>query len=120
MRPAKAGGYRARITFYGPPASETLDTIGQPVDTPTFVAGPFWARVQPLVGHELVAAKQVKAQALFKVEMRFQGTSVVLSPLNWFLMNGRTFGIFDLKNVEERNRRYIFSAYEIQQGAASV
>ncbi len=100
-----------------PPVSETLDSYADPSGTATTV-GTFWAAIKPLLGHELVAAKQIKAQAEFNVELRYQGTSVVISPLHWFTMNGRSFGIFNIRNIEQRNRRYIFGAYEIQMGGA--
>ena len=117
MRPARAGRYRQRITIYAPAVTETLDTYGQPNGTPVTV-GTFSARVIPLTGHELVAARQLVAQAEFDVEMRWQGSSVVISPLNWFTMNGREFGIFNVRNVEERDRRYRFGAFERQMGNA--
>jgi len=94
--------------------TETFDSFGQPVQSWTTV-GTFWAEVIPLTGHELVAAKQVKAQATVKIKMRYQGSSVKVSPENRLLLNGRMFGLFDVKNVEERNRRYEMTAYEIQQ-----
>lgn len=115
MRPTPAGKYRQRITLLAPSASESLDAYAEPLVNPITV-GTFWARVTPLSGHELVSAKQVKAQATFKVSMRYQGSSVIVSPLHQFSMNGRTFGIFDVKNVEERDRRYEFTAFEIQTG----
>jgi len=117
MRPIRVGEHRQRITLSDPATPETFDSFGQPVVT--YVAiGTFWAFVRPLVGHELVAAKQVKAQASISIRIRWQGSSVVITPLTRATMNGRTFGLFDVRNVEERNRSYEMVAYEIQQGAS--
>jgi SPP1 family predicted phage head-tail adaptor len=105
---------RQRVTLQALSATESFDSFGQPVQAWASV-GTFWCEVIPLTGHELVAAKQVKAQATIKVKMRFQGTSISISPENRLLLNGRVFGLFDVRNIEERNRRYEMTAYEIQQ-----
>jgi head-tail adaptor len=119
MRPLKAGEHRQRVSFFNPNTTETFDTFRQPAE-PFVSIGTFWCFVRPLQGHELVAAKQVKAQATIAIKLRFQGTSVVITPLTKAVFNGRTFGLFDVKNIEERNRGYDMVAYEIQQGITGV
>ena len=113
MRPIRAGKYRQRVQLQVESAPESFDSYGQPIPNWTTV-GTYWARVQPLSGHELVAAKQVKAQATIQVEIRWQGCSIPIGPTNRLLMNGRQFGIFDVRNIEERDRKYTMTAYEIQ------
>lgn len=119
MRPVRVGEHRQRVSFYNPNSTETFDTFAQPSEPFVFV-GTFWCFVRPLQGHELVAAKQVKAQATIAIRLRWQGTTVIISPLTRAVYNGRTFGLFDVKNTEERNRSYEMVAYEIQQGVTGV
>jgi SPP1 family predicted phage head-tail adaptor len=117
MRPIRIGEHRQRVTIQNPMTPETSDTFAQPTGTYTTI-GTFWAFVKPLQGHELVAAKQVKAQATISIRIRWQGSSIPITPLSRIIFNGRTFGLFDVKNIEERNRSYEMVAYEIQQGTS--
>lgn len=114
MRPIRSGKFRQRVQIQVQSPTETFDSFGQPIPSWTSI-GTYWAAVYPLMGHELVAAKQVKAQATMRVEMRYQGDNLAIGPQNRCLLNGRQFGIFDARNIEERGRKYTFLAYEIQQ-----
>jgi len=104
---------RQRVTLQNPASPESFDSFGQPIKNPQ-VLGTFWAEVIPLTGHALVSARQVKEQASIVIKMRHQGTSLNIGPATQALLNGRTFGLFDVRNIEERNRRYEMTAYEIQ------
>jgi SPP1 family predicted phage head-tail adaptor len=114
MRPIRAGKYRQRVQLQVEAPPEEFDSYGQPIPNWSTV-GTYWAHVQPLSGHEMVAAKQVKAQATMQIEIRYQGDSIVIGPTNRLLLNGRQLGIFDVRNIEERDRKYTMVAYEIQQ-----
>lgn len=117
MRGNRAGKYRNRLAVFNPASPETLDSVGQPITAPVLV-GTYFCCVEPLRGNELVSAKQVKAQAVMKISLRWQGTTIKISPLSTFTLNGRSIGIIDAKNIEERNRRYELIGYEIQQGGS--
>ena len=105
MRPLRVGEHRSRVVLQNPASPETFDSFHQPIANFVTV-GTFFAFVRPLVGHELVAAKQIKAQASLAIRMRWMGSSVVVSPLSRLVYNGRVFGLFDVKNTEERGRAY--------------
>lgn len=113
MNPLQSGKFRQRVQLQAPNQTEVFDSFGQPVVTWTTL-GTYWAQVSPLTGHELVSARQVKAQASLKVRIRYQG-QVSVSPENRLVLNGRTLGLIDVRNIEERNRVYEMTAYEIQQ-----
>ena len=85
MRATKAGLKRQRLYLQSPPNPEVLDTFGQPIISWTTL-GVFWGEVQPLIGKEMVAAKQVKAQAQVKITTRYLGQEIVFSPeLQWVI-----------------------------------
>ncbi len=113
MKPLQSGKFRQRVQLQALSQTETFDSFGQPIQTWSTV-GTYWAEVTPLFGHELVSAKQVKSQASLKIRMRYQG-HVAVSGENRLILNGRTLGLFDVRNIEERNRVYDMIAYEIQQ-----
>jgi head-tail adaptor len=123
MNPVRIGAHRSRITLANPNA-ETLDSFGNPSE-PFTPFGTFWCLVEALRGNELVAAKQVKAQATVSIQMRWQGSSIVITPVTRGTITNasggvRTFGFFETVNIEERNRLYKIMAYEIQQGVTGV
>ena len=103
-----------------PPNPEVMDSFGQPIKTWTTIAT-CWCEVEPLSGNELVAAKQVKAQAHLIVKFRWLGSSVIVTPENQILITNpftavpRTLGIFEIRNIYERFRYYACTAYAIQQ-----
>lgn len=124
MIPIRIGGLRSRMTLANP-NTETLDSFGNPSEPFTALGPPFFCKVEALKGNELVAAKQVKAQATVSIQMRWQGQSIVISPVTRGTITTstggtRTFGFFETVNIEERNRLYKIMAYEIQQGATQV
>lgn len=114
MKPNRAGLYRQRVTLQQLATPETFDTFGQPVRTWNTV-GTYWAEVRPLQGHEAIVAKQIKAEASHLITMRYLGTSVTLNPTDQFLLGSRVFGVVQVLNAEERNRRYEIIVREVQQ-----
>ncbi len=103
---------RQRITVQMPAQTESRDSYGQPISQPTTI-GTFWAEVLPLTGHELAVARQLKAQASHKVRLRYQGAAP-LSPEMILTLKGRTLGVIEVRNVEERNRRFEMTCWEMQ------
>jgi head-tail adaptor len=79
VNPIRAGRYRQRLYLQVPAYPEVFDTFAQPIQTWTTL-GIFWGSVTGLRGQELQSAKQIKAQATLEVHMRYQGSSVSMSP----------------------------------------
>jgi SPP1 family predicted phage head-tail adaptor len=113
MNPTRAGKLRQRVQLEQLQPSESFDTFGQPIPTWTTV-GTYWAEVVPLVGNEAYIARQVKAEATHKLTVRYLGANVTLNPTDHWILDGRTFGIVEVRNIEERNRRYEMTVKEIQ------
>jgi SPP1 family predicted phage head-tail adaptor len=116
VKPLRIGQYRQRLTLQSPPVpgSETFDSFGQPVPNWTTV-GTYWGYLRPLMGHEAVVAKQIKAEATHQLSTRYLGSSVAINPTYRWLLGSRVFGIVQIINVEERNRSYEMLVREIQQ-----
>lgn len=119
MKPTRTGTLRQRVTLQQLPAAETFDSFGQPVQTYQTV-GTYWAEVRPLAGQEAYVARQVKAEATHAVTLRYLGSSLTINPTDRLICKGRTFGIVEIRNVEERNRRYELTVKEIQTRSTQV
>jgi hypothetical protein len=114
VKPLRVGQHRIRATLQAPAEPESFDTFGQPI--PNFVTiGTYWIFLRPLRGQELVIARQVQAQAIFYIQCRWLGIAVTISPEYRWKIGTRYFGIFDVRNTEERNRGYEMNVFEIQQ-----
>ena len=57
-----------------------------------------------MVGNEAYVARQVKAEATHSMTVRYLGAGVTLNPTDRWILDGRPFGIVEVRNVEERNR----------------
>ena len=68
--------------------TETFDSFGQPIPQWTTI-GVYSGEVAPLGGRELVAAKQVKAQAGVKITTRHLGQGVFFGPENRWVIGDR-------------------------------
>ena len=66
------------------------------------------------MGNEAYVARQVKAEATHSMTVRYLGAGVTLNPTDRWILDGRPFGIVEVRNVEERNRRYEMTVKEIQ------
>ncbi len=124
--PLQIGRHRSRMVLQSllvPPNPEVFDSYGQPIKSWTQVAN-CWCFVEPLLGNELVAAKQVKAQAQIQVTFRWLGSTVTVTPENRILLTNpyslltRQLGIFEVRNKEERYRYYVATCHEIQQSVS--
>jgi len=114
MRPLEAGKLRQRIQLQQLATPEAVDTFAQPVQAWNTV-GTFWAELVPLTGHEAYVARQIKAEATHRLTVRYLGSAIALNPTDRWVLNGRTFGIVEVRNIEERDRRYEMIVEEIQQ-----
>lgn len=113
MRSIRSGTLRQRVTLQRLATPETFDSFGQPIQDWVPV-GTYWAEVRPLAGQEAYVARQVKAEATHALALRWLGAAVTLRPTDQFLLGDRAFGIVEVRNVEERNRRYELTVKEIQ------
>jgi SPP1 family predicted phage head-tail adaptor len=102
--PHDVGLMRHRLAYQE--ISATLDELNQPLNSWTTL-GTFWAHVQPLVGMELMNARQLKATTGHKILMRNVSDTLPagVRPQGRFLFEatGRAFGVDQVFRVDERN-----------------
>jgi SPP1 family predicted phage head-tail adaptor len=104
-KPQYPGEMRHRLSYQI--ESTTVDEMNEKVNTWTTL-GTFWGRVEPLVGMELMNARQLKATTGHKISMRNVNSAlspVAITPSGRFLFEatGRIFGIDQIFRVDERN-----------------
>jgi SPP1 family predicted phage head-tail adaptor len=100
-----------------PATTETFDSFSQPIPSWTTI-GTYWGYLRPLTGRELVIAKQIKAEATHMLTIRYLGSEVAINPTYRWVLGTRTFGIVEVRNIEERNRSYEMTLREIQQSGS--
>ncbi len=86
-------------------------TTGEVRPTPTFLCQR-WGSVEPMVGRELMIAKEVQADVTHKIEMYSDSTTRTITPQMQVMYGARTFNILYVMNLEERNRRTMMYAKE--------
>lgn len=89
---------RHRLTIQT--ATSTRDGFGQPIQT-WANTGTIRASIKQLSGTELVNAKQVDGEVTHVLGARYQSG---LTIENRLVFDGRTFGILNVNDVEERHR----------------
>jgi SPP1 family predicted phage head-tail adaptor len=103
----QAGNLRNRITVQD--KNVTQNAYGEEVITWTTV-DEVWAAVEPLMGREFMAAKQVQAEVSTRIRMRFIPG---LAPEMRVLFGSRVFEILSVQHVYERRRELILMCKEI-------
>lgn len=119
MKVIPSGRLRQKVTLQQLQTPETFDSFGQPLKAWTTV-GTFWAEIRPLIGQEAYVARQMKAEATHMMTLRYLGGGVTLNPTMQFLYGDRTFGIVEVRNVDERNWQYDLTVREIQTRTTRV
>ena len=88
---------------------KSRDSYGAEVETWTDLHTGVWASVEPLIGREYMAAKQLTADVSHKIRIRYiKG----LSPEMRIVWGTRYFEIVSIINVQERNRELVIMATE--------
>ncbi|KKL75138.1 hypothetical protein LCGC14_2057860 [marine sediment metagenome] len=93
----RAGPLRHPVTFFR--TTETDDDDGVLVVTDQEVEDA-WISIEPLRGREAIEAKQLNPTLTHKVRKRH---GEVITPDCWFVHEGRTFNVIDVRNVDERD-----------------
>jgi SPP1 family predicted phage head-tail adaptor len=104
------GEMRHRLTLLSS-ASAGQSKSGQQLYSYT-LSGPFWAKVEPLTGRELVNAKQVKATISHKITMR-QVAAIKPTDRFQFQATPRLFNIETVIRIGEQNAFYLIHATEL-------
>mgnify|MGYP002813343007 CR=1 FL=1 len=95
---------RVRIRTY----TTSRDAYGAEVEAWVDFAD-VWASIEPLIGREFMAAKQITAEISHKIRMRYiEG----LLPTMTILWGDREFEIVSIINVSERNKEILIMATE--------
>lgn len=97
MAGIRAGSLRHRVTLQAPVI--TQDAFGAPVKTWQNVAN-LWAMVESLSGAELIAARQVFAEALYKVTIRYYPG---ITDQHRIVYDGMNMDITNVSDVETRH-----------------
>lgn len=102
----RIGPLRNRVTIES--YAKSRDGYGAEVETWSRFAD-VWASVEPLIGREYLAAKQIQAEVTHKIRMRYiEG----LAPTMRIVWGTRTFEIVSIINVSERNKEIVIMATE--------
>ena len=88
--------------------TKSRDAYGAEVETWEDFAST-WASVEPLIGREYLAAKQVSAEVTHKIRMRYMPGVLPTMTIVW---GDREFEIVSVLNVEERGREILIMATE--------
>jgi SPP1 family predicted phage head-tail adaptor len=103
----RIGALRHQVTIQS--YTKSRDSYGGEVETWTDLHTGVWASVEPLIGREYLAAKQVQAEVSHKVRMRYIAGLLPAMRIVW---GTRTFEIESILNVQERNRELVIMATE--------
>lgn len=103
----RAGSLRHRLVFQT--ITETKDSGGGPVETPTTLAT-VWGSVQPLVGRELTNAQMRNSEITHKITIRYLSTVTAKGQVTF---GTRVFQTFEVLNIDERNREMQIGAKEV-------
>jgi len=88
--------------------TKSRDSYGAEVETWADFADT-WASVEPLIGREYMAAKQVSAEVSHKIRMRYIAGLLPTMKIAW---GAREFEIVSILNVQERNTEIVIMATE--------
>ena len=88
--------------------TKSRDSYGAEVETWADFADT-WASVEPLIGREYMAAKQVSAEVSHKIRMRYIAGLLPTMKIAW---GAREFEIVSILNVQERNMEIVIMATE--------
>jgi len=94
----EAGALRKRITIQK--KSVTKNSYGEEVIT-WVTHCQAWAQIEPLTGREFLESRQIQAEGMVRVTMRYQSG---IAPEMRVLFGTRTFNIQAVVHVEERGR----------------
>lgn len=88
--------------------TKSRDSYGAEVETWADFADT-WASVEPLIGREYMAAKQISAEVSHKIRMRYIAGLLPTMKIAW---GAREFEIVSILNVQERNTEIVIMATE--------
>jgi SPP1 family predicted phage head-tail adaptor len=88
--------------------TKSRDAYGAEVETWADFATT-WASVEPLIGREYMAAKQISAEVSHKIRMRYIAGLLPTMKIAW---GAREFEIVSILNVAERNNEVVIMATE--------
>jgi len=88
--------------------TKTRDEYGAEIETWADFADT-WASVEPLIGREYMAAKQISAEVSHKIRMRYIAGLLPTMRIAW---GSREFEIVSIINVQERNQEIVIMATE--------
>ncbi len=88
--------------------TKSRDAYGEEIETWEDFFAPH-ASIEPLIGREYLAAKQVQAEVSHKIRMRY--IAGITSTMR-IVFGTRIFGIVSIINVQERNREIVIMATE--------
>lgn len=103
----RAGALRHRLVFQT--LAETKDAGGGPVETPATLAT-VWGSIAPLVGRELTNAQMINSEITHKIVIRYLSTVTAKGQVTF---GTRVFQIFEVLNIDERNREMHIGAKEV-------
>lgn len=102
----RSGPLRHQVTLRS--YTKTRDAYGGEIETWSDFAT-VWASVDPLIGREYIAAKQIQAEVSHKIRMRYING---VDPTMKIVFGSRTFEIVSILNVAEQNRELVIMATE--------
>jgi SPP1 family predicted phage head-tail adaptor len=104
------GDLRHRLTLQR--CATTQGQAGKPILTYSTV-GTYWALVEPLIGHDLFTARQLKATTSHRITMRVVGP---INPSDRFLFEstGRVFNVDSVFRHQEQDTYYKITATELK------
>ena len=88
--------------------TKSRDAYGAEVETWADFADT-WASIEPLIGREYMAAKQISAEVSHKIRMRYIAGLLPTMKIAW---GSREFEIVSILNVAERNNEIVIMATE--------
>ena len=101
-----AGEFRHQITLQE--ATRTDDVNGSFSNSWSTLAV-VWAKIEVLTGTEQVQSDRLEGKTFFRFIFRYQPE---VDKVDRVLHDGRTFGITEVKNIQERNQLTIIRAIE--------
>jgi SPP1 family predicted phage head-tail adaptor len=102
----RSGPLRHKVTIRT--YTKSRDSYGAEVETWADFAE-VWASVEPLIGREYMASKQISAEVSHKIRMRYIPG---LLPTMKILWGAREFEVVSIMDVQERNQEIIIMATE--------
>lgn len=103
----KIGELRHRLLFQT--ITETKDSGGGTIETPVTLAT-VWGSVAPMTGRELTNAQMRNSEITHKIIIRYLST---VNAKGQVTFGTRVFQIFEVLNIDERNREMHIGAKEV-------